>query len=161
MERTLVLPQTLWCNTWIGLQQRSHGVRETACVWLGDRNGEEETAREVIFLDDLPGTVGHHLQHRTSRDAVRIVLDRARALGLSIVGDVHTHPGTWVDLSEIDRAHPIEYRIGLLALVLPAFAEGPPSLQGVGVHEYLGAGAWKMFDSADVPKRLILHEDMS
>ena len=127
-------------------------------MWLGNHQGEREIATEVIFLDDLPGTVGRRLQHRTSREAVRILIDRARELGLTIVGDVHTHPGLWVDLSEVDRAHPIEYRIGLLALVLPAFAAGPPRLQGIGVHEYLGSGEWRTFESDEVVSRLMITE---
>lgn len=156
MPRTQVITQQLWRATWLGLQRRGGGARETACVWLGEQEGEQEVAREVVFLDDLPGTVGRRLQHRTSREAVRIVIDRARELGLTIVGDVHTHPGEWVDLSEVDRVHPIEYRIGLLALVLPTFAKGPPRLKGVGVHEYLGAGEWKTFEEEEIPPRLVL-----
>jgi len=161
MARMLLIARKLFDVTWLGLQQRSQGSQETACVWLGDQDAERETATEVVFLDDLPGTVGRRLHHRTSREAVRILIDRARELGLTIVGDVHTHPGPWVDLSEVDRAHPIEYRIGLLALVFPTFAEGPPRLDGVGVHEYLGSGEWRTFEGEDVASRLSLEEDES
>lgn len=159
MARTLHIARTLYERTWLGLQQRGRGARETACVWLGDQDREREVAREVIFLDDLPGTVGRRLQHRTSREAVRILIDRARELGLTIVGDVHTHPGLWVDLSDVDRAHPIEYRIGLLALVFPAFAKGPPRFEGIGVHEYLGSCEWKTFEDHEVAQRLVLEEE--
>jgi proteasome lid subunit RPN8/RPN11 len=159
MARTLHVTRSLFEATWLGLQRRSQGAQETACVWLGNQDGEREIATEIVFLDDLPGTVGRRLQHRTSREAVRILIDRARELGLTIVGDVHTHPGQWVDLSEVDRAHPIEYRIGLLALVFPSFAQGSPWLDGVGVHEYLGSGQWTRFEGDDVASRLQLEQE--
>lgn len=146
----------VWRETWLGLQRRSAGERESACVWLGTRDGEWETAREIVFLDDLPGTIGRRLQHRTSRVAVNMMLDRARDAGMEIVGDIHTHPSDWVDLSEVDRAHPIEYRVGLLAIVFPHFAAGEPNLAVAGVHEYAGNGDWKTFDETSSSTRLLI-----
>jgi proteasome lid subunit RPN8/RPN11 len=136
------------------LQRRSADENEAACVWLGTRSSDLERALEVVFLDDLPGTVGRRLQHRTSRQAVDMMLEFARTKRMSIVGDLHTHPSEWVDLSEVDRVHPIEYRVGLLALVLPSCAQGLPDLTRTGVHEYIGAGNWKMFNPRDHVMRL-------
>lgn len=152
--RCLFVPSALWSATWNGLRVRGGGRREAACVWAGTRDGGVERACEVIFLDDLPGTVGRRLQHRTSRAAVAMLLQRARELGLVIVGDVHTHPSDWVDLSDVDRAHPIEYRVGLVALVLPEFAMGTPDIGLVGVHEYSGDGHWRTFEGEQVTQRL-------
>jgi hypothetical protein len=59
MARTLRIARKLFESTWLGLQRRSQGAQETACVWLGNQDGEREIATEVIFLDDLPGTIGH------------------------------------------------------------------------------------------------------
>ena len=157
--KRLLIGALLLERTWLGLRDRGAGARETACVWLGDETGEDDVAREVMFLDDLPGTVGRRLEHRTSRIAVSMLLDRARELGLGIVGDIHTHPSDWVDLSEVDRAHPIEYRVGLLALVLPFFARGPVDVTSIGVHEYLGAGEWTTFDAYTARKRLIVKHE--
>ncbi len=154
--RELNVPASLWLTTWEGLRQRGGGAREAACVWIGARDGKVEHARDVVFLDDLPGTVGRRLQHRTSREAVAALLSRARELGMVIVGDIHTHPSDWVDLSEVDRAHPIEYRLGLLAIVLPSFAGGPPTLEAVGVHEYAGDGEWQTFHGSEKSSRLRL-----
>jgi proteasome lid subunit RPN8/RPN11 len=149
----------LWRDTWYGLQRRSAGERETACVWLGIRAGDAEDAREIVFLDDLPGTIGRRLQHRTSRVAVNMMLERARALGMEIVGDIHTHPSTWVDLSEVDRAHPIEYRVDLLALVLPSFAAGAPDVTVSGVHSYAGDGEWTSFEGDAIGDRFLIIGD--
>lgn len=160
MRARLFVPSRLWSATWEGLRVRGGGRRESACVWAGTRDGGVEHAREVIFLDDLPGTVGRQRQHRTSRAAVSALLQRARDLGLVIVGDVHTHPSDWVGLSEIDQAHPIEYRVGLVALVLPDFAMGAHDIRMVGVHEYAGEGRWRTFEGDEVMQRLCVAAEM-
>lgn len=153
-DRQLVVSEGVWASTWLGLRERGQGQRETACVWLGKREGSVEHAHVAVFLDDLPGTVGRRLQHRTSRTAVDMLLSRSRELGMVIVADIHTHPADWVELSDVDRLHPIEYRIGLLALVLPDFAVSPPSLHSVGVHEYLGDGEWTTFRTQNAARRV-------
>ena len=157
--RRLTVARRLWLATWEGLRRCGGGRREAACVWVGTREGSEEQAREVIFLDDLPGTIGRRLQHRTSRAAVATVLERAREMGFVIVADIHTHPGAWVDLSEVDQEHPIEYRLGLLALVLPNFATSTPDVSTVGVHEYVGDGQWSTFENEAVEHRLRIVDD--
>lgn len=159
--RCIVVPLALWRSTWAGLRARGRGVRESACVWVGTRSGMLERARDVIFLDDLPGTMGHALQHRTSREAVAALLTRARELQLEIVADIHTHPSDWVDLSIVDQEHPIEYRIGLLALVFPNFAAGPTQLSRTGVHEYLGESRWKTLTGRAVHQRVTIVDGRS
>jgi len=156
--RHLTVSGSLWRSTWQGLHTRGGGERESACVWAGTRDRDVETAETIIFLDDLPGTIGRRLQHRTSREAVAALLRLTRELGLVIVADIHTHPADWVDLSVVDQAHPIEYRIGLLALVLPDFASGPPELARAGVHEYLGDGRWNTLTGADAHGRIGIDE---
>lgn len=157
MSRRLYVPEPLWRMTWSGLAARGEGLRETACVWGGTREGSTERAEAVVFLDDLPGVVGQALQHRTSRAAVNLLLADVRRMGLRIVGDVHTHPADWVDLSITDRVHPIEFRVGLIAIVIPNFACGPPDVATTGIHEYVGDGEWKWIPSDEAHRRVIIH----
>lgn len=154
----LFVTHNLWVSTWEGLQCRSAGQVESACVWLGPRSNTTQVALEAVFLDDLPGTIGRRLQHRTSRQAVAMLLEVARQKQLSIVADLHTHPSDWVDLSDVDQEHPIEYRVGLIALVLPSFAIGAPDLARTGVHEYLGNGKWSTLSVEERNTRFILEE---
>ncbi len=158
--RHVVVPPSVWIATWEGLRVRGGGVRESACIWAGTRDGDVEVAQAIVFLDDLPGTAGQPLQHRTSRDAVAAMLARVRELGMVIVADIHTHPSIGVDLSLVDRAHPIEFRVGLLALVLPAFGAGAPQLARTGVHEYVGDGRWKKFRGADAFRRVRIQAEV-
>ncbi len=142
-EKPLFVPLELWQRTWLGLRARGDGQREAACVWAGESSDREERVSEVIFLDDLPGVESFALQHRTTRTATAVLFEQLREKRLSIVADLHTHPEEWVDLSWVDKAHPIEYRPGLTALVLPGYATGAPSLDETGVHIYLGDGQWR------------------
>lgn len=153
-KASLVVSMGLWQMTWEGLRARSRGRRESACVWGGRRSNDSEVAEEVHFLDDLPGVIGYRAFHSTSREATQALFARLRALGQSIVADIHCHPGRWVGLSETDAEHPIEYRVGLFALVLPCFATGMPRLSRTGVHIYLGDGVWQKFSGGDAKLRI-------
>lgn len=154
--RMLFVARALWQATWAGLRERGGGVREAACVWLGTRSGTVEHAFDVVYLDDLPGTTARRVQHRTSREGVDMLLACARDRKMSLVADIHTHPGRRVDLSEIDQAHPIEFRVGLLALVLPHFATTEPDITTIGLHEYAGDGRWHTMRGTEVVARLSL-----
>lgn len=145
-----------WDLTWQGLKERSGGVRESACVWAGDRLQDVWHVRSVFFLDDLGPVSAGPLHHRASRECVANLFSTLRAHGESIVADVHCHPKDWVDMSPTDEAHPIEFRIGLLAIVLPSFASTAPDVQSAGVHEYLGTSTWRRLSVAQVIDRFLI-----
>lgn len=145
-DKFLSIPSELWRRTWTRLRAHGDGQREAACIWAGDSSDHEERVTDVIFLDDLPGVEAFALQHRTTRKATGALFAMLHDKKLSIIADVHTHPQDWVDLSWIDKAHPIEYRPGLTAIVLPNYAVGVPSLETVGIHIYLGDGQWRQLD---------------
>lgn len=147
----LRMSEELWVRTWLGLRERGGGRRESAAVWIGTRSEAVESAEDVLFLDDLAGVRAHALQHCVPRTATSALFRELRARGKVIVGDVHTHPANWVDLSPTDEEHPIEYRVGLVAVVVPSFAIGEPAIEGVGIHVYRGAGSW---DTPRGPGRL-------
>lgn len=150
------VPASLWARTWRGLRDRGAGRRESAAVWSGTRDDTGERAVDVLFLDDLPGVRAHALQHCVPRSATAALFRELRARGHVIVGDVHTHPGAWVDLSLTDQEHPIEYRVGLLAVVIPHFAKGSPDETGVGIHVYRGSGAWETPEGAARASALVI-----
>jgi proteasome lid subunit RPN8/RPN11 len=151
---TLRVPRALWTATWSGLRSRADGVREAACVWAGDRESDAWIVRSVHFLEDFGPVSAGPLHHRASRVCVEHLFDEMRRRGESLVADVHVHPDEWVDLSPTDEAHPIEYRIGLLAIVLPHFAAQRPGVAGIGVHEYMATSSWRRLPTDEVTARL-------
>lgn len=154
MQRQLIVPEPLWLETWSGLASRGGGQREAACIWAGHRDDQSETVEQIVFLDDFDETVAHGLYHRTPRSVTAELFRLLRERELVIVGDVHSHPDEWVGLSPVDSAHPIEYRVGLRALVLPHYSIGEPSTETVGVHEYLGDKRWHQLSISEVRRVL-------
>jgi proteasome lid subunit RPN8/RPN11 len=61
--------------------------------------------------------------------------------GLSVVADVHTHPGG-SQQSDSDRAHPMISRSGHIALIVPRFAAAPVARAQVGIYRYEGSKCW-------------------
>ncbi len=60
---------------------------------------------------------------------------------LTVVGDVHVHPGD-SGQSRSDRAYPMVSQAGHLALILPRFARTPIPHEEIGIYRYLGGGEW-------------------
>lgn len=157
--RPVVIDLGAWRQTWSGLLARGEGRRETACVWAGVREAACDRVEHVAFIDDLDGVTGAPYSHVAQPEAVGRVLADLRRRGLVIAADVHTHPSSWVGLSAIDQANPIEFRIGLLALVLPAFAAGEPLVSRVGAHEYLGSKRWRQLAAGEAARTIVIEED--
>jgi proteasome lid subunit RPN8/RPN11 len=148
--KPIIVTQELWNHTWFGLRDRGKGRRETACIWGGHRVGPADSVQSVIFLDDLPGVRAGTRYHQMSRPTILALFKILRERREVIVADIHTHPEGWVDLSPTDTEHPIEFRPGLPALVIPHFAKTAPTAERLGLHEYLGEGAWRMLSAAEI-----------
>jgi hypothetical protein len=141
--KSIVIPEKIWTETWLGLRQRGKGIVESAAVWGGRRDDTNEIVEAVYFLDDLADSIQRKGYHRVSTQALEKFFNQLHADRRVIVGDVHTHPTRWVGLSDIDKDHPVEFRKGLYAVVLPSYAIPAPSLESVGVHQYKGDGRWR------------------
>jgi hypothetical protein len=142
-SRKIVIPEKIWVQTWLGLRVRGRGKVESAAIWGGKRDALTETVEAVYFLDDLAGRVQFSGYHRVPEKALAQFFSQLQRDRRVIVGDIHTHPTRWVDLSDLDKDNPIEFRKGLYAIVLPSYAIPEPSLTLAGVHEYKGNGRWR------------------
>ena len=61
-----------------------------------------------------------------------------------MLADIHTHPTADTRQSYIDQRHPMVPVTGHTGLIAPNFAQTTVwSLDGVGVHEYLGDFRWR------------------
>ena len=152
------IPGRLWTETIDGLRKRSKG-REAACIWAGSRRSGVQEVKKVFFLDDLVGVKGFARRHNVSRNAINQLFEMLRDKKLSIIADLHTHPGTWVGLSEVDMSHPLEYRIGIIMAVIPYYAAVPIEIENIGVHEYCGNGRWRQLLPQEVKKKIKIMEN--
>jgi hypothetical protein len=71
---------------------------------------------------------------------------RCRAEGLRVVGDIHTHPHSWVAQSSIDAAHPMSAREDHIALIAPNYGRGRIALGDLGAHVFNAPGWTSHFD---------------
>lgn len=151
------IPHEIWLRTWGGLRTRGAGIKESAAVWAGSRQNDLERVDGVYFLDDYAGGEQHRAYHRVPVEALARFFADLRRDRRVILADLHTHPGSWVGLSPLDKENPIEFRKGLPAIVLPCFAQGKPSFGNCGVHLYEGEGRWRRLAQCDKNRLFIFN----
>ncbi len=135
------------------LGRRGRGNRESGAFLLADRGADRRTITRAVYLDDLdPNCLTGGIE-----------FDGLAFSGLwdicgaehRVVGDVHTHPGRWVNQSGIDAENPMVAQNGHVALILPDFATRPVAPHEVGVHRYDGRG-WQTWTGHEAADRLFV-----
>lgn len=124
------------------LGRRGRGERESGAFLLASRHGRRRaTVQRVTYFDDVDPTCltgGITLQSSGFTALWRI----CAAHGLRVIADVHTHPGGWVEQSEVDQANPMIATLGHVAIIVPSFAAERTRAGDCGVHVYLGSHRW-------------------
>lgn len=147
--RRLLAPQhelscswLLWRRLVIKLRERGRGAtRESGAFLLGREVAGTKRIVDFVLYDDLD-------PHSLDTGIVRFngvhfgeLWDICRRRGLSVIADVHVHPGS-VHQSESDRQYPMISVAGHVALILPNFASGAMRAGVIGIYRYLGAKRW-------------------
>lgn len=136
----LSIPVLIWSDLLNGLRARGRGVRESGAFLLGPP-GQPRRVSSIVFYDEID-------PH--AFDTGIIVIDGAcmadlwaicRRSGLSVVADVHTHPGG-ASQSESDRRHPMIAERGHVAMIIPDFAAEPVQLKAICLYRYRGNFDW-------------------
>src|SRR5689334_15627140 len=134
----------LWNEGLLELRRRTEGFHESGAFLLGLEDGTRRRITRFAYYDDLDP---HSLETGI------VVFDGSgygplwqlcRETGLTVVADVHVHPGS-AGQSYSDRTNPMIATKGHIALIVPNFAErvfGPESL---GVYQYKGSHNWNDF----------------
>jgi hypothetical protein len=145
----------LWQRLLAGLRARGRNAsRESGAFLLGTRDGGRARIVDFVLYDDLD-------PHALDSGIVRFdgrhfgaLWDLCKRRGLSVVADVHVHPGGSYQ-SQSDRAHPMISRAGHIALILPDFAKPPVRVGVIGISRYLGNKNWQAIASSE--RRAFLH----
>jgi proteasome lid subunit RPN8/RPN11 len=78
-----------------------------------------------------------------------------RETGLTVLADVHTHPGDHPQQSETDRQNPMICELGHIAVILPRFAATWGwRFRGVGLYEYQGHYRWRRWTGSERKNRV-------
>ena len=132
----------VWHRLLRDLRRRGHRKsRESGAFLLGYRQDGKARIVDFVLYDDLdPHCLDTGIVHFDGRyfgDLWAICQSR----GLSVVADIHVHPGDSAQ-SESDRAHPMISKAGHLALILPRFASRPVRRVSTGIYRYMGSKRW-------------------
>lgn len=158
MPPSLDCSLTFWTSLVTELHRRGAERTEAGALLLGRRlpNGTRQLL-EAAYYDDIDANALARGFVFLDRRRLGDVWTRCRRTGLSVVADVHTHPGLALQ-SPSDRTNPMMPRAGHIALILPNYARAPISLPEVGVYEYICDGRWQTLTDVRQPRN-VLHFD--
>ncbi len=130
-----------WAETLRELDRRGKGCHEAGAFLLGviRRNGRE--VRDVVYYDDLDPDAYESGVCILHGNAFAKLWSICRDKGLTVVADVHTHPGL-ASQSSSDRTNPMIAQPGHIAIIVPNFARQPVVLRNLGIYEYCGEHRW-------------------
>ena len=132
----------LWRRICRRLRERGRSQsRESGAFLLGTNVAGHRRILDFVLYDDLdPRCLNTGIVRFDGRHFGELWA-RCKALGLSVVADVHVHPDG-AGQSDSDRAHPMISRAGHIALILPRFAAPPQTRREMGIYRYEGAKQW-------------------
>ena len=164
----LRITQALYDHLFGELAVRGAGIRESGAFLLAQvdsltaEDGQHSDqvfdqhwtdVLAVAFYDDLDATclTGGIDFAADGYTALALICEQN---GVQVVGDVHTHPSTWVQQSCIDSANPMCAIPGHVAFIAPRYAQGEVRPEDLGAHVFLGSRRWDSFYGSDAAKLL-------
>ena len=139
----------VWRRLLNGLRERGlDSTRESGAFLLGRRVKGRARIVDFILYDDLdPRCLDSGIIRFDGRHFGKL-WEICKQLGLSVVADVHVHPGG-VGQSDMDRDHPMISRAGHLALIVGDFAVPPVRRGNIGIYKYKGSKKWEAVPSGE------------
>lgn len=155
-SRGIRIEPVRWTALLAELDRRGERLHEAGAFLLGTREGDLREVQDVVFYDALDPEAYSSGVCILHAPAFAALWSMCRARGLTVVGDVHTHPGGAFQ-SEADRTNPMVAREGHIAIIVPNYGAGRPATSKLGVFEYCGDHAWT--DHSGTGARRFLHND--
>jgi proteasome lid subunit RPN8/RPN11 len=134
-------PRQRWKAILAELNRRGEGRHEAGAFLLGIDDGIRKEVLDVVYYDELDPAAYSSGVCILYAEAFAKLWTLCRARGLTVVADVHTHPGG-AGQSSSDEANPMVARKGHVAIIVPDFAAAPVNLRRLGVYEYCGSHRW-------------------
>lgn len=146
MEKRLKIPISMWLRLNKTLRGASAGKRESGAFLLGKADTSKVSFYIPYHLFD-PISLEEGYIHFKGEGYINL-WEICRRKQLTVIGDVHTHPGSNTNQSQLDRMHPMIFQKSHMALIIPNYAKRKlPTLQGIGIFEYQGDFIWKKYDT--------------
>ena len=152
-QALLRIHPVLWKTLLDELAARGEGWRESGAFLLTPKDGDRRRVSEIVYFDNLdPNALRGGIRLRSI--AFSRLWRRCRDRRLGVVADVHTHPGTWIGQSAIDKSNPMIARPGHYAIIIPELARGSRDPRDAGFHIYRGDAGWEEYFHAAAAWRL-------
>lgn len=142
----LTCSAALWHSGLAELARRGGGQRESGAFLLGTRVSVWRRARarivRFVYYDDLDATCLDRGIVIFDGRGFGPLWELCRSTGLTVVADVHTHPGA-AQQSGADKVNPMIAVPGHIAIIVPKYARPPVAQQALGIYEYQGSHTWR------------------
>ncbi len=150
---TWLIPPCAVDRSWDEMARDGRDGNEGIALWLGSHVNGHACVRAVLALRG-PGIIKKPSVIQIDSALFNDVADIAEDRGMILLGHIHSHGGTFVDLSPTDRA----YGVGVphyLSVVAPYFALRPPrELEGCGTHVFHPRGYFRRLPPREVRQRI-------
>lgn len=130
-----------WAETLRELDRRGEGRHEAGAFLLGVIRRNRREVRDVVYYDELDPDAYESGVCILQGNAFAKLWSICRDKGLTVVADVHTHPGL-ASQSSSDRTNPMIAQSGHIAIIVPNFARQPVAPKNLGIYEYCGEHRW-------------------
>lgn len=138
---------------------RPHGVarNEGLALWLGTTDAATRATVTHVVEVSGAGFVTSPQYLALSFRALAALTELAERLGVYLVGQIHSHPGRFIDLSPIDIAQGIRVP-NYLSLVCPYYAQrARTSLDECGIHVF-ESGNFRRLPRPEARRRIVIDE---
>lgn len=140
-NQILHFSRKVWLDCMNELRARTHDRHESGCFVLGTIDRHHRRARRCVYYDDLDPQAYSSGVCILHGDAFMRLWEICRAEKLTVIADIHTHPGAAFQ-SGSDRINPMIARAGHCAIIVPAYAAGWIWRHRLGVFQYEGDHRW-------------------
>ena len=135
---------------------RPHGVagNEGLALWLGKQIDDKSVAISHVVEVFGAGFTTSPLYLTLSSSAISSLTDLAESLDAYLVGQVHSHPGLFLELSDLDKSQGIRID-NYLSVVCPHYARrDATTLSECGIHVF-EAGSYRRLGTREISMRLV------
>lgn len=136
----LLVPDFVWNQTIEIFAPFTDARLEAGCIWYG-RRGDDFNIASVV---GVPKQENNPLNFHIDADSLAELNEKIGETGLTVVAQVHIHPGVDVEHSFYDDRMIVSRRIH--SLVLPYYGKQPCNTSDAGVHVFRD-GSWQLLDS--------------
>jgi hypothetical protein len=148
------LPHDLLIKSVEHMQPYGKRGHEGLALWFGNEV-DNIVAISHLVVPYGPGLRTHPLHLSLSMRAMERITNLTEELDCYWAGQIHSHPGTMVELSEVDERMGIHVQ-DYLSFVCPYYAQRETSeISEFGVHTYDG-GAYRRVSATEVARRIVL-----